>query len=119
MPRQVPAHLLALPALTQEKTPMTAALLSPACVLSPVRQEYSYTLTDSIDAQDETQWNSLRLPGGDPHMDPRFIRTVERSMAHEARFWSVLVRDANQRPVASACFCLYRVDGSLFMEGWA
>jgi predicted N-acyltransferase len=98
---------------------MTATLLSPAPTLNQSRQDYTYTLTTSIDGQDEAQWNSLRLPGGDPHMDPRFIRTVERSMADQAKFWSVLVRDSHRRPVATACFCLYRVDGSLFMEGWA
>src|SRR5262245_51173635 len=98
---------------------MTATLLSSATTQRPARQEYTYTLTTTIDGQDEAQWNCLRFSGGDPHMDPRFIRTVERSMADQAKFWSVLIRDCNGQPVGSACFCLYRVDGSLFMEGWA
>ncbi|HEY7330718.1 MAG TPA: GNAT family N-acetyltransferase [Gemmataceae bacterium] len=46
-------------------------------------------------------------------MDPRFLRTLEKSMGPEARFYNVVVRDAAGTPAAAAFLSLYSIDGIL------
>lgn len=78
---------------------------------------YSCQLFDSIEQTDLDDWNRVRL--GDPElfMDPRFIATVEKTMAGEGKFWTLLVYDEQNRPMASACLSLLRVDGGLLTQG--
>ena len=63
---------------------------------------YNYTLYDSIEEIDAHAWNRLRWGDKDPLMDPRFILSVERSMADRGKFWYVICRDKDQEPVACA-----------------
>jgi predicted N-acyltransferase len=80
---------------------------------------YSLSLARTIDERDGDEW--LAACGGrmDAVMDPRFLRTVEKSMGAEARFTNVVVRDAAGTPAAAAFLSLYAIDGLLLApEPW-
>jgi len=80
---------------------------------------YRYDLYDSVRQIDAADWSSLHDAEDDPLMDRRFFVAVERSMADSCRLWHVVFRDPRERPVASACLCLYRLDLALVAGGWA
>ena len=50
-------------------------------------------------------------------MDPRFLRTVEKSLCADGKFWNAVVHDGFGQPVASAFLSLYNVDPALFIDG--
>lgn len=85
----------------------------------PGSMSYSHTLYDTIDQVDLPAWNTLCHSAGDPFMDPRFIRAVEKSMAGDGRFWHVIFRDSDGNPAAAASVCSYRADATLLAEGFA
>lgn len=63
-------------------------------------------------AIDVAAWNALRA-ADDPFMDVRLLQAVEESLARVATFRYVLFRDAQRRPVASACLATYAADGAV------
>lgn len=77
------------------------------------RMSHHYRLYDSIHRVPQEAWLELQRPGGDLYMDPRFIAVVEATMSEAARFWHLLVYDDNERPVGSACLCLFPLDAAL------
>jgi predicted N-acyltransferase len=77
---------------------------------------YSYSLCETIDQRDPEEWRPFHQGQADPMMDPRFLRSVERSM-RGARFWNVVVHDGGGRPAAAAVLSLYTVDGAMMLEG--
>ncbi len=79
---------------------------------------YSYSIFESIDQADPDHWGQLCGDPSDPFMDPRFLRSVERSMASQGRFWHLIVYDAQGRPAAAACLSLIEVDGTVLAGGW-
>ncbi len=80
---------------------------------------YSQTLYHSIDEVPAADWRSLQNGDSDPLMEPGFIRAVEKSLAKSGKFWYVIYRDDQGKPVASACLCAFLVDITLLAEGWS
>jgi predicted N-acyltransferase len=78
---------------------------------------YTYNIYDTIDEVDEADWTRLCREGDDAFMDPRFIRVMERSMSHCAKFRHVIFRDDCQKSIASACLYTYRLDVSHLCSG--
>jgi Acetyltransferase (GNAT) domain len=74
---------------------------------------YKYRLYNSIYEAPQADWVGLRTNGDDLYMDPRFIAVAEKTITEAQRFWSVLIYDAGNRPVASANLFLYQLDGAL------
>ena len=79
---------------------------------------YRHVLFDSILDVNPAEWNALRMPS-DPFMDSRFVLAVEKAFKGSGRFWHVLFYDEQNQPAASACLCLYKVDGALLADGTA
>jgi len=52
-------------------------------------------------------------------MDPRFIEAVENSMGDQCRFRHVVVRDAQGRPMATACLSSFVIGGASLAKGAA
>jgi predicted N-acyltransferase len=91
----------------------------PALGSSGGQGPYSISLARSIDERDADEWRAACGGRVDAVMDPRFLRAVENSMGHEARFCNVVVRDAVGAPAAAAFFSLYSIDGMLLApESW-
>jgi predicted N-acyltransferase len=80
---------------------------------------YSYDVQDSIRKLDWAEWDSLRDVKSDPFMDPRFIEAVENSMGDQCRFRHVVVRDAQGRPMATACLSSFVIVGASLAKGAA
>lgn len=76
---------------------------------------YECEIRSSIDELDLGAWTALA--GDDPFMDPRFVRAVERGQAEVGKFWSLIVRDVDRRPVATACLSLLPLDLAIFSDG--
>jgi predicted N-acyltransferase len=77
---------------------------------------YGFEVYDSIRRINPEEWNSLR-ERGDLFMDPRFIEAVENAMGRESRFRHVVVRDAEGRPVATACLSSFVIGGASLAQG--
>lgn len=77
--------------------------------------QHTIEVWNSIDEIDRAAWDSLR-GSPDLFMDVRLLRVVETSMARDASFRYVLFRDGSGRPAASACLCVYAVDGTLLAD---
>jgi predicted N-acyltransferase len=78
---------------------------------------YRVCARDTIRNVDWDDWNRLRDPNSDPHMDPRFILAVENSMRKQSRLCHVLLYDHVGEPVAATCFSSLRIDGALLAQG--
>lgn len=74
---------------------------------------YSHALWSSSDEVDAAHWYSVCDTRINPFLDLRFIRTVEKSLGADGKYWCAVVYDEQQVPVACACYSLYHVDGSL------
>jgi predicted N-acyltransferase len=83
----------------------------------PSTSSYRICARDTIRNVDWDDWNRLRDPKSDPHMDPRFILAVENSMRKQSRFCHVLIYDQLGDPVAAACLSSLRIDGALLAQG--
>ncbi|HEV3300561.1 MAG TPA: GNAT family N-acetyltransferase [Planctomycetaceae bacterium] len=79
---------------------------------------YGFEVYDSIRRVNPEEWNSLREPD-DLFMDPRFIGAVENAMGRECRFRHVVVRDAQGRPMATACLSSFVIGGASLAQGTA
>jgi len=79
---------------------------------------YGFEVYDSIRRVSPEEWNSLREPD-DLFMDPRFIEAVENAMGRECRFRHVVVRDAQGRPMATACLSSFVIGGASLAQGTA
>lgn len=77
----------------------------------------SHSVYHSINDVDQEEWESLRLPDGDPFMHIGLLQAVEESMSPFGRFEYIVFRDYEGRPIATACLCSYRVDATLLAEG--
>ncbi len=80
---------------------------------------YGVDVYDSIRNVDWGEWNSLRDATSDPFMDPRFIEAVENALGKTCRFRHVVVRDAQGRPMATACLSSYSIGGASLAKGRA
>lgn len=85
--------------------------------VQPSISRYRVCARDSMRNVDWDDWNRLRDPNSDPHMDPRFILAVENSMQKQSRFCHVLIYDSLGEPVAAACLSSLRIDGALLAQG--
>lgn len=79
---------------------------------------YNYEIFDAVDRIPTGPWRELCPPGRDVFMDLRFLRVFEQSLAEEADYYFVLVRDTAGKPVGAACFSLCRLDAALFCQGF-
>jgi predicted N-acyltransferase len=80
---------------------------------------YGVDVYNSIRNVDWGEWNSLRDATSDPFMDPRFIEAVENALGKTCRFRHVVVRDAQGRPMATACLSSYSIGGASLAKGRA
>ncbi|HUE16536.1 MAG TPA: GNAT family N-acetyltransferase [Planctomycetaceae bacterium] len=78
---------------------------------------YEFEVYDSIRRVEESEWDSLRDAQSDPFMDRRFIEAVENSMGDQCRFRHIVVRDAQRRPMATACLSSFVIEGASLAEG--
>jgi predicted N-acyltransferase len=90
---------------------------APPTTTPPSAAGYRSVVHRSIREADWNAWNSLRDAKSDPFMDPRYILAVENAMAAECGFRHVMIRDQDDRLVATACLCSYSVDGGVLAEG--
>lgn len=74
---------------------------------------YSYVICDSIESTNLADWREVQRDAGDAFFDPRFIASVERAMPLEGRYWTLIIYDDEQRPVAIACLSMLCVDAAL------
>src|SRR5262249_45835328 len=80
---------------------------------------YALSLAPSIAAREAGEWPAAWGGRADTVMDPRFLRTVERSMGAEAGFCNVVFRDASGEAAGAAFLSLYPIDGLLLApERW-
>lgn len=79
---------------------------------------YSYAICDAVEQTNLEDWNQLRA-GDDPFMDLRFVATVQRSMAEQGKYWTLIIYDAEKRPAATACLSLLRIDAVLMANALA
>ena len=79
---------------------------------------YCFEVYDSIRRVNLEEWNSLR-ERDDLFMDPRFIEAVENAMGRECRFRHVVVRNAQGRPMATACLSSFVIGGASLAQGMA
>jgi predicted N-acyltransferase len=79
---------------------------------------YCVEVYDSIRRVNPEEWNSLR-ERDDLFMDPRFIEAVENAMGRECRFRHVVVRDAQGRPMSTACLSSFVIGGASLAQGTA
>jgi predicted N-acyltransferase len=70
----------------------------------------SYRLYDSIDEVPLNDWAEASQEGSHGFMDPGFLRAMEQGFAGEAKFFHVLIDDADGGPAACASLCLMEVD---------
>jgi predicted N-acyltransferase len=80
---------------------------------------YSYSIFGSIDKTPLDEWNTLCQDPGEIFMDPRFITSVECSMGDEAKYWTLIIYDDHQYPVAIACLFLWSVDAAILTDSKA
>jgi hypothetical protein len=79
---------------------------------------YTYELFDSIASVNLDDWSAVCAGvGSSAFMDPRFIRTVETTMADVASFWHVIFYDQQGVPVACASLTVFRVDLAIIAGG--
>lgn len=72
---------------------------------------YFCNLYDCIEQMDLAAWESICGRGEhDFTMDTRYLRCVQESIASQARFWYIIIRDSSSHPVACACLCEFTVD---------
>ncbi|MFN0197884.1 MAG: GNAT family N-acetyltransferase [Planctomycetaceae bacterium] len=81
----------------------------------PNSSGYIIDLWNTIDAVDLAAWNFVREPD-DLYNDPRLLKTVEVSMSPNVKFRYLLIRDADQVPVAIAPLFTYAVDGAVLIQ---
>jgi predicted N-acyltransferase len=75
---------------------------------------YAYDLVERVDEVEAETWQAVCRDAGDhPYLGLGFLRAVELSFSHEARFWYAIFRDDAGKPVACTCFSLYLVDCAL------
>lgn len=96
----------------------SSVLHRPALRLWTGQSSYSISLARSIDERDADEWRAACGGRVDWAMDPRFLRVVEKSMADQARFYNVVVRDAAGTPAAAAFLSVCTVDGLLLAGAW-
>jgi predicted N-acyltransferase len=77
----------------------------------------SHSISSAIDSVDLVAWERLCGDPDNPFMDVRFLRSVERSMAGQARFWYVILRDQRGEPAACACLADFTVDLAIVSGG--
>jgi predicted N-acyltransferase len=74
------------------------------------QEAYTRDIYSSIDTADLDAWLTVQGRTGDPFTDPRFLRTVELSMARYCQLWHLIIRDGSGNPVACASLSTFRVD---------
>lgn len=75
---------------------------------------YAYDLAERVADVDDETWQAICCSAGNhPYLGLGFLRAVELSFAHEAKFWYAIFRDDAGRPIACTCFSRYLVDGAL------
>jgi predicted N-acyltransferase len=74
---------------------------------------YSHDLAESVAEVNARDWEAVTRDLQNPFLDLRFLRAVEKSFCHEAKFWYAIFRDETGAPVACTCFSRYLVDGGL------
>jgi len=72
-------------------------------------QQYTYQLFRSITDVDEDEWYSL--VNNDLAMNIALIRLMENTLSSQAKFWTAMIYNNQQQPVACACLCLFQSDG--------
>ncbi|HEX4000051.1 MAG TPA: GNAT family N-acetyltransferase [Pirellulales bacterium] len=84
---------------------------------------YTASLYQAISEVPSHEWDSLCADPVDPFMDRRLLAAVEQSMSADGKFFYVLMRDADGRPMAAAALCVFRVDGAVLagptLKRWA
>jgi predicted N-acyltransferase len=77
------------------------------------------SLAQSIVERAADEWHAACGGRADGVMNPRFLRAMEQSMGADARFWTVVFRDADDAPVGAAALSLYTIDGLLLAsQSW-
>lgn len=74
---------------------------------------YKCELVQRVDDIDGSAWDAVGRSSGNPFLDLRFLRAVEKSFAEESSFWYAIFRSDSGRPIACTCFSRYLVDGAL------
>jgi predicted N-acyltransferase len=74
---------------------------------------YCASLYSTVGEVPAGDWDSLCTDPSDPFMDRRLLAAVEKSMSADGRFFYVIIRDGDGRPMASAATCSYRIDGGI------
>lgn len=79
---------------------------------------YHYDVYEHVEQIPPDKWGIVCRAGGDVFMDPRFLRVFEQTMAGDAEYRYVLIRDDAGTPVGAACFTLCELDAALFCKGF-
>ena len=81
--------------------------------MSTSHSSYTASLYGAVSDVPPQDWDPLCADPTDPFMDRRFLAAVEQSMSVDGKFFYVIVRDADGRPMACAALCAYRIDGAV------
>ncbi|MDY0165519.1 MAG: GNAT family N-acetyltransferase [Thermoguttaceae bacterium] len=81
--------------------------------------EYRFELNKSISDSDLSGWRDLCRGHDDAFMDPEFIAANESALANDCRFWTLLVRDPQDRPAMAACLTSLSVDAAVLSGDFA
>src|ERR1700730_6099794 len=83
---------------------------------------HQYEIYDSVLNINPEELNQIVDPGKDLAMDQRLIALTEKTLANQAKFWTVVFRDRTSRILACANLSLFDVDivqsAPAFLQKW-
>lgn len=71
---------------------------------------YQYQILESVSQVNPTEWNQLIDPMHDLAMNQNLIRVMEQSLAKQAKFWTIAIRNSKNELVCCANLSLFEVD---------